>query len=627
MTAPSLRTVPRWLAGLVVAATALLLSGCAYLPWRKPADPAASSAQRPEAQSDMFRLRVEAPSELRGLLTQYLDLGRFQRGPASDTITAPELDRLIAAAPLQVRGLLETQGYFNAEVDAARLPMAAGELPVVQVTVRPGPRTRIDRVTLEAAGALKDAIDRREATAQRTLADLRARWALPEGAPFRQSAWSDAKAGTLTALRADGYPAADWKDTTARVDAGANTASLYALFDSGPLFRLGGLRIEGLERYREASVRNLATFSPGTPYTEKALLDTQERLVRSGLFEGAVVELDPDPLTAAAAPVLVRVKEQPLQQATIGLGYSDQAGQRISFEHTHRRLFGRSLFGNDWISKNKFELARDKQSWEGEVTSHPLPGGWHHLLGGAAAREDAAGTVVRALGLRVGRAVESERVDRRVYAELLTASARSGAIRESSRAATGNYNAVWRRLDSVLLPTRGWTASAETALGYAWSGSAPNGAFGRVLGRLTWYRPLGQSWYGSARLQLGHVAARAAVAIPDTLLFRAGGDDSVRGYGYRSLGPLQAGVVTSGRVLLTTSAELARPISAGLPDFWWAVFADAGNAADRWGDLSPVLGYGAGLRWRSPVGPLRLDLAYAEELRKTRLHLSVGITF
>jgi translocation and assembly module TamA len=627
MNAPVLCTVPRWLAALVVAATALLLSGCADLPWRKPADTAAASAERPEALRDMFRLQVEAPDELQGLLNQYLDLGRFQRGPASDTITAPELDRLIAAAPLQARGLVETQGYFNAEVDARRLPLAEGELPVVQVTVRPGARTRIERVTLEAAGALKDALDRRDAKAQRTLAELRAQWALPAGAPFRQSAWSDAKAGTLTALRADGYPSADWQDTSARVDASANTASLYALFDSGPLFRLGELRIEGLSRYGDAAVRNLATFPPGAPYTEKALLDTQERLVRSGLFEGAVVTIDPDPATAAAAPVLVRVKEQPLQQATIGLGYSDQSGQRISFEHTHRRLFGRSLLGNDWISKNKLEWARDKQSWEGEVISHPLPGGWHHLLGGAASREDAAGTVVRALGLRVGRAVESERVDRRVYAEWLTASTSSGSVRESSRAATGNYNAVWRRVDSILLPTRGWTASAETALGYAWSGSAPNGAFGRVLGRFTWYRPLGQSWYANARVQLGHVAARAAVAIPDTLLFRAGGDDSVRGYAYRSLGPLQSGVVTSGRVLLTTSAEIARPISARLPDFWWALFADAGNAAERWGDLRPVLGYGAGLRWRSPVGPLRLDLAYADELRKSRIHLSVGITF
>ena len=83
----------------------------------------------------------------------------------------------------------------------------------------------------------------------------------------------------------------------------------------------------------------------------------------------------------------------------------------------------------------------------------------------------------------------------------------------------------------------------------------------------------------------------------------------------------------SGRVLLTGSAEVARPISAQYPSVWWAAFVDAGNAADNWRDMDPVLGYGLGLRWRSPVGPLRLDLAYGEAVRKARLHFSVGISF
>jgi translocation and assembly module TamA len=80
-------------------------------------------------------------------------------------------------------------------------------------------------------------------------------------------------------------------------------------------------------------------------------------------------------------------------------------------------------------------------------------------------------------------------------------------------------------------------------------------------------------------------------------------------------------------MLLTGSAEIARPISANYPAFWWAAFLDAGSAADRWADLSLAAGYGVGLRWRSPVGPLRLDVAYGEQVRALRLHLSVGIAF
>ena len=141
------------------------------------------------------------------------------------------------------------------------------------------------------------------------------------------------------------------------------------------------------------------------------------------------------------------------------------------------------------------------------------------------------------------------------------------------------------------------------------------------------YEPFGNGWYGTARAEAGEVFAHSAIDIPDTLLFRAGGDDSVRGYGYRTLGPSINNAVASGRVLMTASAEIARPISPRFPAYWWAAFVDAGNAADRWSDLSPVVGYGVGLRWRSPVGPLRVDLAYGQHVHRVRLHLSVGIAF
>jgi translocation and assembly module TamA len=101
----------------------------------------------------------------------------------------------------------------------------------------------------------------------------------------------------------------------------------------------------------------------------------------------------------------------------------------------------------------------------------------------------------------------------------------------------------------------------------------------------------------------------------------------VRGYGYRDLGPRVNGVLTSGRQLLTGSVEIARPFSLSRPALWWAVFADAGNAMNEWQDFEPAVGYGVGVRWRSPVGPLRIDWAYGREVKKGRLHFSVGIVF
>src|SRR6185436_16882043 len=136
-----------------------------------------------------------------------------------------------------------------------------------------------------------------------------------------QAAWSDAKNVTLARLRAEGYPAATWVATHASVDATSNSVQLHVVAESGPLFHFGAIGIEGLQRYQEESVRRLATFHAGEPYSEQLLLDYQDRLLKGGLFEGAVAEIDPDPKNAAAAPVLIRVKELPLQAATVGVGY------------------------------------------------------------------------------------------------------------------------------------------------------------------------------------------------------------------------------------------------------------------------------------------------------------------
>ena len=594
----------------------------------------------------VYQLEVVAPSALRPLLTNYLDLSRFQNAPETEGITAAELDRLIAAAPAQARSLLETEGYFNAEVEVARVQsnatpadtsgaapsgMAGSAVPLLRIVVTPGPRAMVSELTLEATGELLAAVQARNPQAVAELATLRRQWPLQPGQPFRQPAWNDAKNTTLARLRAEGYPAATWSRTAAQVDALTHSVRLTAVADSGPLFRLGAIRVEGLQRYDEASVKRLATFGPGTVYSEKTLLDYQERLQKAGLFEGASVEVDPNPATADAAPVLVRVKEQTLQQATFGVGYSANTGPRLTLEHVHRQVFG-----SRWTAKNKFEIGPELKTWQGELTSYPLEGNYRNLVAGSAERLRSSEELRTSWSARLGRTQDTQRIERLYYAELSHARLDTVTGTNNSNALSGNYHWVFRDVDSVLLPTSGHTLSAQAALGYARGeqslvgqvGSTDtSGPFARTYGRYTLYLPLGSSWYATARVEAGQVLSKDAVGVPDTLLFRAGGDESVRGYAYRTLGPTVNGALGSGRVLLTGSAEVARPISAARPEFWWAAFIDAGNAASRWGELHPALGYGVGFRWRSPVGPLRVDLAYGQEVHAVRLHLSVGIAF
>lgn len=614
----------RW--ALTVAAAcsaahlALAATGEVAAPAAANAAAAGAAVAAPRAS---YTLAVDAPEPLKQLLLRFLDLSRFREEAAAESVGGIELERLIAAAPAQARALLETEGYFSAKVAMRRdAPAGPGEPLPLTLQVEPGPRTTVAVWTLDPRGDLSERLDRDLQRAVDITADLRRRWPLGVGEPFTQQRWSAAKSDTLARLRALGYPAAAIEDTRAQIDVATSSARLTVLVDSGPLYRLGPVRIEGLSRYEPATVLNVVDFGPGEPYTEKRLLDLQERLGKIGLFDGVSVELDADLATSQEAPVIVRVREAPLQQATVGAGFSANTGQRVTLEHTHRRPFG--LYA---IVRNKLQLGRDERSWEGSVFSHPLRGQYRALASAKYSWLDAGELIVTSGQWRLGGTLDTERIERLFFAELLSDTARSAGREASARAASGNYHLVWRDVDSIVLPTFGETANMQAGLGYAFSNAAENGFFARAYGRFTAYRPFGERWYFTGRLEVGHVEAPVNVIVPETLLFRAGGDESVRGYGFQTLGPSRNGVNFGGRMLATISAEVARPVSAQLPTVWGAAFVDAGNAADRWRDLRPVVGYGVGVRWRSPVGPLRADLAYGHELRRARVHVSVGIAF
>ena len=615
-------TLARQLAGALFATVLIGLGGCAALGiggTTAAPGPAASAAAG--ASHAAYRLEVIAPPPLQAMLVTYLDLSRFQGATGENGVTPSELERLVRAAPAQARSLLETEGYFDATVRIDREP---GTPPLLKLHVDPGPRTLVGQVVLRVRGPLDDAARAGDTAARSTEQSLEKQWPLPAGQPWLQSAWSKAKVETLARLHAAGYPAATLAESRADIDAPTRRARLDVLLDSGPQFRLGPIRVEGLQRYKASAVRNVAGFAPGTPYTEKRLLDFQDRVGKIGLFEAVSVELDTDPAHADAAPVIVHVRELPLQQVTFGLGYSANTGQRFSAEHLYR-----SVFGLPWSAHSKIEWGRDLKSADTELTSFPLPNNYRNLVAAGIEQLTTTDEVRDSARLRIGRSRETPDIDRLYYVELTRAKLFSTGllVPQVRDAAWFNYQWTLRHLDNVLLPTDGYSASLQLGGGYARANDADDGAFGRGTGRVTFYRPFGK-WLGQARLEAAQVFAADKVGVPDTLLFRAGGADSVRGYAYRSLGPIDnLGAVMSGRVLMTSSVEVAHPISPRLPAFLWALFVDAGNAATRWSELKPALGYGAGLRWRSPVGPVRVDLGYGRDVRHFRLDVTVGVTF
>ena len=182
----------------------------------------------------------------------------------------------------------------------------------------------------------------------------------------------------------------------------------------------------------------------------------------------------------------------------------------------------------------------------------------------------------------------------------------SGAPPDTAYATFARYEYTRRTVDDLLFPRSGMVAAFKVGAGLPGVSAR---TFGRAVTQLAWYHPFSRRDDLLLRGEVGAVIADSAQGIPQALLFRTGGDTTVRGYDYQSLGPKKGDAVVGGRYYTVASAEYTHWFS----DSWGtAAFVDAGNAVDAWRDMHFALGYGVGIRVRSPVGPFRLDLAYGQ---------------
>jgi translocation and assembly module TamA len=575
-------------------------------------------------------LVVDAPSPFKALLEKNLDIERAARLAEADSLDDTEWARLVAAAPAQGRALAQTEGYFRAEVTVAADPADAHR---ILIKLLPGEPATVGRFTLEFDGELARAAESGDAQALALEGRLREEWELQPGQVFRNGNWDNAKAQTLSALRNEGYAAAIWTATAAQVDPATNKTRVFVVVDTGPRFLAGDVVVDGLERQPERNVLLLAGFGAGAPLTQTRLLDYQDRLQKTGLFDQVAVIYDPDPAQAAHATVTVHVHEQSLQQATVGLGYNSLTRQRVTLEHIDRQVFGLAA-----TADNKLQWARDLHEWDSTLATIPAESFHSWIVGASVSRIVSTDDEVRAGSVRFGRTQVSNPLDRTTYIQFersiqcntpnqtLFPGVQCSSV--DARALSLNQTNVWRNVDSVILPTKGYTLSGQLGVGYAGGPASAYGPYTRLYGRVTEYWALPDSFYAQGRLELGQVIVGSNVQMPDAEQWRAGGEGSVRGYDWRSLAPLNLyGAVVGGNSLITTSVEIAHPFTASLPSVWWATFADAGQAAARFNKLKMALGYGVGLRWRSPVGPLNIDVSTPDHLPRVRLDLSVGVAF
>lgn len=556
-----------------------------------------------------YRVELEVPGAHRALLEDNLDVFKWR---GNENVDIAFLRRLHARTPEQIAGLLATEGYFAPRVEAALA--RDGDVWVARYEVALGEPVRVAAIDIGFTGHLAQPSPQAEARRQR----LRELWPLAPGSVFRQADWEAGKRALLRALVVERYPAAQLADSRATVDPKAGTARLQLTVDSGPLFTVGELQIEGLERYPQSIVRDLNTMRPGSHYDQAQILALQTRLQDSGYFRRAQVQVEVDPARPDSVPIRVSVEENPAKRLGFGVGYSTDTGPRGRAEYSDLNVRERG-----WRARTGLEVDEVTQSVSGALDFPLRPNGVRDSLSGSFTHRDLEGEITDTTRVGVSRTEQVGRFERVLTLQYLyEMQSVAGAQTDSRRALTLNSSWTRRAVDNLLYPGRGYLLNFQ--LGGAHEDVLADRSFVRVYTKGARYYSLGERSSLMFRAEVGAVEAESRQGIPSDYLFRAGGDQSVRGYAYQTLGVQEGDAVVGGRYLAVVSAEY---VFWFLPKWGAALFYDRGDAADAVADLDPVAGYGLGGRWRSPVGPINLDLAYGEETERYRLHAAVGFVF
>lgn len=570
---------------------------------------AAAGAQTPGDASEAAdapgaAVTLVAPEPVRAFLAKHLDLPARLGGDDAQAV-------LTRRAGREAADLLATEGYFTPRIEVKRTTDAPGGLVV---EVDPGPRTRVDSVTIEFHGDLAGEDAERAVRRER----LRADWPLKAGAAFRSADWEAAKIALLASVAAAHHAAARLVDSRAEVDPERAAARLSVVIDAGPAYRFGPLVIEGLKRYDAALVQGLAPFAAGDVYRRDALLTFHARLQNTPWFHSVIVEADPAAAIGDAVPVRVTLAETPARRIGFGLGYGTNSGARGEINYRNHDFLGRA-----WDLNSGLRVEEVRQSLFADLGLLPDARGYRLGFGGRLEASDIEGLASTRKVLGATRSRVEDSIETRLGLEWQREERRpDGAAIETDDALTLDWRWIRRAVDDTLNPRRGNVI--DFRLGGASTQLLSDRDFVRTQLRAQQWWPAGRRDTLSLRGEAGFTAAALRFGIPQDYLFRTGGSQTVRGHAYQSLGVREGNAVVGGRALLLGSIEYTRWF-----DGPWgaAVFVDAGDAADRWRDLEPSAGVGAGLRWKSPVGPLAFDLARGSRSGRWHPHFALMVAF
>lgn len=557
---------------------------------------------------------------------------------------------------------LWSQGYFNADISigADGASLRVGQEPgAVLVRALEAYRNRapvpiVVRVTPGPVfGLRKVEIVERGEPGGPAIADPQKVSKLKPGDPATASALRSAQASLVDYLRAQSRPLAKIVELRPVVDHAARIMDVTYVVDPGPVAGFGDVTISGTVDVPPEVVRSFIYLEPGDPYSPKALADTRKSIATIPAIGSARIReadrLDP----SGNLPIFVEVAERPKRLIGFSARYSTIDGPAVRTYWEHRNLFGGAerlrleadIFYAPRIDGTKIQSFGDFEQSDigGRVAfsfMKPALNGSRYdwLLDGMATRER-VGT--QRYGGYTARYANITSAIRRRFSDTFSVQAGLEVERGQTSDVLGqiDYTLVgiplsvkYDSTDSLLDPTRGIRVIASIAP-YAMFSDKTHGLF-QTKAAISGYYALDEDarYVLAGRIGFGSIAGAALDEIPATRRFYAGGGGSVRGYAYRSLGPLGPyDQLIGGRSLFEGSVEARIKITEtiGIVPFFDAGMAFESALPDFKETLA--LSAGLGLRYYTPIGPIRFDVAAPLNPRKgdrpVAIYISIGQAF
>lgn len=514
---------------------------------------------------------------------------------------------LHARAPSEIRAALKPFGWYRPQIESTLT--RDNDDWQAHYRIDPGPRLTVTSLDIKLAG---------EADGDPAFRNLLDNFPLKPGGPLIHARYESGKRALLNLSVERGYFDARLTRNELRIDLNAYTADVIINYDSGPRFQFGAVQIEQDIELDLDLLRRMVPFKPGDPFDTAQVLKLQSALSDSGYFQQVDVQPRRDLASERQVPVELRLTGRTPNKYTLGVGFGTDTGVRgkLGWE---RRLINRSghRFGTEL---NASEIRTGINARYTIPVGDPLTDQVALNVGYVDDHPETSDSQTYTVGASYSHArgrwretiaLNYEREDFQV-------------ANESGRSNLLVPGVNWLRVDSDdrLYARHGWRLQLDLRGTAESIGSDVAFLQGRANGKYIY--PLSEPARLIARLDLGATAVSRFEELPASYRFFAGGDLSVRGYDYNTIGSVNSSnEIVGGKYLAVGSLEYERRLRGK-----WsaALFYDVGNAFN---DLSTEFykhGVGLGVRWRSPIGPVRLDYANAvsEDGHPWRVHIVIG---